>query len=489
MRCEISKVVEGIVNKLIVVCFFHCRLVVVWLLTVLSLSVEVAGTTRLDLSKIMEDVISCKYMVKYAYAGNSAPRHVSIDEKYEKLGEFTRFPNQDAMRDRDRFMQSNGISRESFDSVLGHVYDKRDKSGTFIAFRGTVYKDEWVSNLDAEASSASLLCTGVPGYVHKGFLEGVCGFCRYLEEAFINTDRFKDPNYEVVFTGHSRGGAFALLYAVRLQKVLQDKGLDAANRIKVITFSAPEDVIGDAVFWRHYYSKIGGMNIVMFSNDLDIVPNIGASLSRVRLGYVSPTPRGRESDESFIFSEEGSAFGINVPVVQSENAVVLVRNIVQLISEPDIFTGDHSVLRDNLQRFVGALACVSEVLAFTHSMLPDMVLCNAFRSALPRYIKRWTGEVYFPRELPFIPEPEISRLCASHLSGYQHNDSGRDDELLSEKVDSFLKRTMEISQNPHIEEKRMRFVHYIISHGINLIAISPILRDVEMDWRRSIGLT
>ncbi|ORX68409.1 alpha/beta-hydrolase [Linderina pennispora] len=86
--------------------------------------------------------------------------------------------------------------------------------------------------------------------VHSGFLESVRGMIGPVKQHLeVLMDEF--PDYMVVVTGHSKGGAEAALCALDL--VRQISGL--RQRLRVWTFGQPR--VGDAAF-AHYYNRILG---------------------------------------------------------------------------------------------------------------------------------------------------------------------------------------------------------------------------------------
>ncbi|KAK5978860.1 Triacylglycerol lipase, partial [Trichostrongylus colubriformis] len=75
-------------------------------------------------------------------------------------------------------------------------------------------------------------------------------------------------DYEIVFTGHSLGGALATLAAARTAK----QGLRANEKITVYTYGEPR--VGDALFATNYDSMIKDSYRVVFRRD--IVPHLPA---------------------------------------------------------------------------------------------------------------------------------------------------------------------------------------------------------------------
>jgi hypothetical protein len=253
--------------------------------------------------------------------------------------------------------------------------------------------------------------------------------------------------------------------AVRLQSWLQDQGIDTRNRIKVITFSSPEKVIGDDRFWDHVNTEIGGINVLKVHNDLDIVPNISVGSLAV---YAAPQ----------------NIFSIKIPMMQQNQVIGFTESMMRVLlryqQEPNA----------TFAALVGE--SIAESVRFLHEMPDDNILEKEYREKFPEYVGRWIQEVYFPKILSFIPEPEVSQQCVEYLINYQkdHNVSKAGHPLIAQEITSFLRGSEEVIQSSSSpEERRMRFMHFIIRWGVNPIGISSLLRDVEMDWRKSIGLT
>lgn len=107
-----------------------------------------------------------------------------------------------------------------------------------VAFAGTRGGIEWVFN------AVSLLTPGYGGRVHKGFAH----LAENIGDAVIQAvKQALTSGQRVVLTGHSRGGALAVLTALRLNAA----GIDPES---VFTFGAPR--IGDAAFACAYHPHL-----------------------------------------------------------------------------------------------------------------------------------------------------------------------------------------------------------------------------------------
>lgn len=434
----------------------------------LLITVEQRNLAASHLERVFEDIVDCRCLVSRAYNNGSHNLPPAVAEKYTERWHFCRFESVREAKENPRvFREKMRISEEDFSLKLGHIY-RAMSDRTVIVFRGSVCSDEWVGdfgNLKGTTAAAMTLHKNVPGMVHEGFLRAVGQFCPFIEEC-MDIDAIRRPNHEILLTGHSRGAAFALLVAVRLQSLFQELGIATKNRIKVVTFSAPEKVIGDIRFWEHVDAEIGGINVIKIYSDLDPVPKINL---------------GNFAD----YAPPQNVFAIEIPILRRD---VVPAYAERMMGDLLRYQQQHPGVSLDLvtQAFTYVKEATAASVRFLHEMRDDGILEKGYKKQLPEYLERWIKEVYFPQKLPFISE--VSQLCAEHLRSWQenHNDFGDSRLLVSEKVNVFLIKSEEISQNPHREEKRMRFVHFMIRFGINPIAYSPLLRNVEMDWRRSV---
>lgn len=131
----------------------------------------------------------------------------------------------------------------------------------YVAYRGTTQNIDWLTNLNA----AEAFIEDVP--VHKGFLSRLDLVWEPIKNAVIGKKR-------LVFTGHSLGGALAMLSYVRLVK-----GKDATAELKAnvncFTFGAPL-VLRTAA--PNATSGVDSTKIHNFVHHYDIVPRILAKI-------------------------------------------------------------------------------------------------------------------------------------------------------------------------------------------------------------------
>ncbi|ORZ37607.1 Alpha/Beta hydrolase protein [Catenaria anguillulae PL171] len=115
----------------------------------------------------------------------------------------------------DRVRNAKYTRLLSGESTLGFVAVRPTTAQIVVAFRGSVNIDNWIDNL-------SLIRTNYPyarlpgsdgASVHQGFVDAY----RPVRTATLDAIRSAlaaHPTYQVVFTGHSQGGAIATLAAV-----------------------------------------------------------------------------------------------------------------------------------------------------------------------------------------------------------------------------------------------------------------------------------
>jgi hypothetical protein len=117
-----------------------------------------------------------------------------------------------------------------------------------IAFRGTEPADfrDYFSDADVRLRSPDW-GNGTWGQVHAGFLDGVNSLWSSAEWTALLTN-IRDEQQEIVLTGHSMGGALAVLMATRL---LSEAGIKAGA---IYSFGQP--AVGTGVFAAHAHEAL-----------------------------------------------------------------------------------------------------------------------------------------------------------------------------------------------------------------------------------------
>lgn len=150
--------------------------------------------------------------------------------------------------------------------------DKQDLRGfvgrtgeaVVVAFRGTVITEmkNWKTNIER---SPVTLCEGKSCRVHQGFRDAYARLSDSVQRLIEKAGGAK----QFIFTGHSLGGALALLAAEEFQRKLlkQDPDRKAFDELMVCTFGQPR--VGDRPLEEEFQGKL-----YRFVNDFDPVPHV-----------------------------------------------------------------------------------------------------------------------------------------------------------------------------------------------------------------------
>lgn len=119
-----------------------------------------------------------------------------------------------------------------------------------IAFRGTYRLVEWQNNLHIRMKPIEIGPNSESFEVHQGYWD-LFTTCLESIHQFIKNN-FESENFELVFTGHSLGGALATLAAIWC------KVLHPTLRISLITFGTPRCVSPAVAQWiqNHIYHAV-----------------------------------------------------------------------------------------------------------------------------------------------------------------------------------------------------------------------------------------
>ena len=125
-----------------------------------------------------------------------------------------------------------------------------------IAFRGTNERADWLANLNI------LFRRSPMGWVHRGFMKGAELFWPRLPQKI---SEFRDRNQSIWVTGHSLGGALAVLATAKL---LADDNLDIAG---LYTFGQPP--VGARGFCSNFENRLEN-RYFRFVNHTDAVSDV-----------------------------------------------------------------------------------------------------------------------------------------------------------------------------------------------------------------------
>lgn len=131
-----------------------------------------------------------------------------------------------------------------------------DDYDIYLAFRGTDDIKDFITDINI------LMVRGYGGRVHKGFSDALESVWEKVREIYRELKEEK-PDAKIWVTGHSLGGALAMLCG---QRLIDEKLIDPAS-IAVFTFGQPR--VGDDAFSQNYRA-----NLCRFYHRYDIVPAV-----------------------------------------------------------------------------------------------------------------------------------------------------------------------------------------------------------------------
>jgi Lipase (class 3) len=157
-------------------------------------------------------------------------------------------------------------------NLFGFVGVSHLERSIVVSMRGTQASSlkNWIINL--KSAKDPVEDPRLPGArVEAGFLEGWKSMAGQVDPA-IDELMAQFPNYTVVATGHSLGGALAVGAAVSVHE--RHPGAE----VRLVTFGQPR--VGDAVFGS-YLQKFFNNSMIRFTQDRDPVPHLPPSI----MGY------------------------------------------------------------------------------------------------------------------------------------------------------------------------------------------------------------
>lgn len=144
----------------------------------------------------------------------------------------------------------------SSDNMATKGFLAMDDSDIFIAFRGTDDIKDMITDINI------LMVKGYGGRVHKGFADALESVWSRVQSALKLFQKEK-PNAKIWVTGHSLGGALAILCG---QRLVAEKWIKP-EQVAVFTFGQPR--VGDKAFADNYPA-----NLCRFYHRYDIVPAV-----------------------------------------------------------------------------------------------------------------------------------------------------------------------------------------------------------------------
>ncbi|EHY54120.1 Lipase [Exophiala dermatitidis] len=186
--------------------------------------------------------------------------------------------------------QNVGLSDATGFVAIDHTHNQ-----IIISFRGSRSVQNFLSDADFGLVSWSSICPGCT--VHSGFLDSWTSVKPLIQNA-VDGARAAYPNYAIVSTGHSLGGAIATLAAAGLRT--------AGYGVSLYTYGSP--MVGNVALATFVTGQTGQNFRVTHANDL--VPKLPGYL----LGYAHVSP------EYWITSATGVA--VTAEDVQTSSGVV-----------------------------------------------------------------------------------------------------------------------------------------------------------------------
>ncbi|TAG06588.1 MAG: lipase family protein [Cytophagia bacterium] len=132
-----------------------------------------------------------------------------------------------------------------------------EESAIIVVFRGTEINsiEDWISNIDNRMFPIFM------GNVHQGFWEALGQVWEKVNEKLAE---FRDKNQPIWLTGHSQGGALAMLAA----RVFKEQNIDIQG---VYTFGQPRT--GDMLFASNYDAFLQDKTFRIYNDGDSIVEN------------------------------------------------------------------------------------------------------------------------------------------------------------------------------------------------------------------------
>ncbi|KAJ8324151.1 hypothetical protein O5D80_007357 [Batrachochytrium dendrobatidis] len=229
-----------------------------------------------DTKRAVDLTLTHTFSIYMKYASSIYCENVSLTRKWQ-CGPFCQGERSDSKVLSVLYDQA---SRKHGAAVGAIVLHKQSKS-IVIIFRGTASSHEWRTNLNfAKAKLSPLLFTGSVGTIppnvmlHSGFQKAYLKIQEQLRFS-LNVIVSKFPQYKIIVTGHSLGGALA---SIAIMDIALHHKKHMAAQMHLYTYGMPRTGNGA---WANWVNKVGFGSVYRIVRTNDPVPHLPVNL----IGY------------------------------------------------------------------------------------------------------------------------------------------------------------------------------------------------------------
>lgn len=238
--------------------------------------------------------------------------------------------------------QVKAFTNSSWD-MQGYVGYSTSHNAVIVSFRGSSNIKNWISDFDAAQVGYSR-CSGCN--VHRGFFNSYNTVASFVK-AQVSTLLAKYRNAPIYVTGHSLGGAIAIVAALDIHATY-------GNSLKLYTYGEPR--VGNAAFASYVNSAIPDtFRVVHYA---DIVPHLPPAASNYK--HVNSEVWYTEDMKSYkvCAAEDGSCSNSRVPNLSTSDHDISNYIRIVAVSQEKMF----NKLMKNLKRAAETLSDISLLL-------------------------------------------------------------------------------------------------------------------------------